>query len=106
MMSVLSTMFATLAMAGAALGSVTVAADQRGPSGGTAPGTSPAAPRRAIAADKLLGQRIMIGLPGTSAPPSLLRRIREGRVGSVILFQANIVSRAQLLALTDSLQRA
>ncbi len=106
MMSVLSTMFATLALAGAAIGSVTVEADKRGATGGTSPSTGSAAPRRAIAADKLLGQRIMVGLPGTSAPGSLLRRVREGRVGSVILFAANIVSRAQLLALTDSLQRA
>ncbi len=55
---------------------------------------------------KLLGQRIMIGLPGTSADAGLLRRVRQGRVGAVILFSANIASRSQLRSLTGSLQRA
>ena len=45
-------------------------------------------------------------MAGTSAPKSLLRRIRDGQVGSVILFTPNITSRAQLKALTASLQRA
>jgi beta-N-acetylhexosaminidase len=48
----------------------------------------------------------MVGINGTSADPALLRRIRQGRVGSVILFAANIVSRGQLRALTSSLQGA
>ncbi len=48
----------------------------------------------------------MVGLPGTSASNSLLRRIRAGQVGSVILFAQNITSRTQLEALTGSLQRA
>lgn len=59
-----------------------------------------------VSNEKLLGQRIMVGLPGPSADPSLLQRIRRGRVGSVILFAFNIVSRGQLVALTSSLQRA
>jgi beta-N-acetylhexosaminidase len=74
-----------------------------GPSGGAAP----AGPKRAgVPADKLLGQRIMVGLRGTTAGATLLKRIRAGHVGSVILFRANIVSRSQLRALTASLQRA
>ena len=67
----------------------------------------PAAPARPIpAADKLLGQRIMVGFPGTSASAGLLSAIRAGHVGSVILFSANIASRAQLKSLTSALQRA
>jgi beta-N-acetylhexosaminidase len=56
--------------------------------------------------DKLLGQRIMVGFSGTSAPSWLLRAVRAGHVGSVILFGSNIGSRQQLRALTSSLQRA
>ena len=55
---------------------------------------------------KLLGQRIMVGMNGTAASSSLLSAVRSGRVGSVILFAANIVSRSQLQALTGSLQHA
>jgi beta-N-acetylhexosaminidase len=55
---------------------------------------------------KLLGQRIMVGMQGTVAARGLLRRVREGDVGAVILFSQNIVSRRQLLALTGALQRA
>jgi beta-N-acetylhexosaminidase len=59
-----------------------------------------------IPADKLLGQRIMIGMSGTTAGPELLDRIRRGHVGAVILFAENIGSRSQLKALTAALQRA
>jgi beta-N-acetylhexosaminidase len=55
---------------------------------------------------KLLGQRIMVGFPGTSASASLLRSVRGGQVGSVILFAANIASRRQTLALIGALQTA
>jgi beta-N-acetylhexosaminidase len=48
----------------------------------------------------------MVGMNGTSAPAWLLSAARAGRVGSVILFSANIASRSQLKALTGSLQRA
>jgi beta-N-acetylhexosaminidase len=55
---------------------------------------------------KLLGQRIMVGFPGTTAPAAVLARIRAGQVGAVILFGANIVSDRQVRALTSSLQGA
>ena len=48
----------------------------------------------------------MVGLPGTAPDSALLQRIREGRVGAVILFAANIVDRAQLKSLTGAMQRA
>jgi beta-N-acetylhexosaminidase len=55
---------------------------------------------------KLLGQRIMVGFPGTSAPRWLLRRIGRGEIGAVVLFSGNIGTRTQLTALTSSLQTA
>ena len=56
---------------------------------------------------KLLGQRIMVGMAAETTPDAgLLRAVRDGRVGAVILFRANIVNRTQLTALTRSLQRA
>jgi beta-N-acetylhexosaminidase len=57
-------------------------------------------------ASKLLGQRIMVGLTGTSPSRALLRAVRRGEVGAVILFQSNLASRGQSLALTGALQRA
>jgi beta-N-acetylhexosaminidase len=57
-------------------------------------------------AAKLLGQRIMVGLPGTFPDGTLLRRIRNGEVGAVILFAANISSRGQLTSLIRALQGA
>jgi beta-N-acetylhexosaminidase len=65
-----------------------------------------AATTRSVSAAKLLGQRIMVGMQGTQPDAGLLRSVREGRVGSVILFSANISNRAQLRSLTASLQRA
>ncbi len=55
---------------------------------------------------RLLGQRIMVGFPGTSPTGSLLARVRDGQVGSVILFSYNIASTSQVRALTSALQRA
>ena len=54
---------------------------------------------------RLLGQRIMVGFSGTTAPRWLLRAVRGGNVGSVILFGENLRSRSQSLALTGALQR-
>jgi beta-N-acetylhexosaminidase len=55
---------------------------------------------------RLLGQRIMVGFPGTSPSQSLLSRVRTGQVGAVILFSYNIASDSQVIALTGALQRA
>jgi beta-N-acetylhexosaminidase len=52
------------------------------------------------------GAHIMAGFPGTAPPPSLLERIRKGRVGGIILFTRNIESSEQTLELTHSLQLA
>jgi beta-N-acetylhexosaminidase len=71
-----------------------------------APRAQAGATPSAVSPTKLLGQRIMVGMNGTSANAALLQTVREGRVGSVILFGANITGRAQLEALTRSLQHA
>ena len=55
---------------------------------------------------RLLGQRLMVAFRGTRAPATLLHEVRAGEVGGVILFGANLRSRAQTLALTRTLQRA
>ncbi|MGB0094911.1 MAG: glycoside hydrolase family 3 N-terminal domain-containing protein [Solirubrobacteraceae bacterium] len=68
--------------------------------------TVPAATGVPSSPAKLLGQRIMVGLSGSRPDAELLSRVREGAVGGVILFSGNIVSRAQVVALTASLQRA
>ena len=52
------------------------------------------------------GRRIMAGFEGTTAPASLLARVRAGRIGGVILFQRNIESASQTGALIASLQEA
>jgi beta-N-acetylhexosaminidase len=48
----------------------------------------------------------MVALDGTHADAPLLSRVRAGRVGAVILFAQNIVTPAQVRALTASLQHA
>jgi beta-N-acetylhexosaminidase len=77
----------------------------------TSPSPSPAASAAGASAlprsdDKLLGQRIMVGFPGTRPSAALLRVIKAGDVGSVILFSNNIASHSQTQRLTGELQRA
>jgi beta-N-acetylhexosaminidase len=55
---------------------------------------------------KLLGQRIMVAIPGTTASPAVLRRVRAGQIGGVILFSRNIASDRQVRAVTSALQAA
>ena len=47
---------------------------------------------------RLLGQRIMVGFSGMTAPRWLLRAIRGGDVGSVILFAENLRSRRRAMS--------
>lgn len=49
------------------------------------------------------GQLLFVGFPGLVVPPDLAKRIREGRVGGVVLFKRNIGDPEQLRALTRSL---
>jgi beta-N-acetylhexosaminidase len=48
----------------------------------------------------------MMALPGTTASPAVLRRVRAGQVGGVILFSRNISSDRQVRSETAALQRA
>jgi beta-N-acetylhexosaminidase len=67
----------------------------------------PAAPAAVrIPLRRLVGQRLMVRITGTSASSALLRRVRRGEVGGVIVFPDNVGSRAQLKALTGRLTRA
>jgi beta-N-acetylhexosaminidase len=57
---------------------------------------------------QLAGERIVTGLPGTGVPPRLRAAIHEGRVAGVILFAANLPTRAQgrrLIARLQSIPR-
>jgi beta-N-acetylhexosaminidase len=81
------------------------------PRGSTAPTPALSTPSRAPTAAKLtvgqaVGQMLISHVTGLTASPTLLKRVRAGQVGSVILYSENISSTAQLTALTSSLQRA
>jgi beta-N-acetylhexosaminidase len=52
------------------------------------------------------GQLLFVGFPGESAPDLLLERVREGRVGGVVLFRRNLESPEQARALIASLRAA
>ena len=54
---------------------------------------------------ELVGQRFMVAMHGAQPSPALLGRVRRGEIGGVILFGANITSRAQLRSLTARLQQ-
>jgi beta-N-acetylhexosaminidase len=77
-----------------------------GATAGPAHAAAGAAAPQQVPDDRLLGQRIMVGFPGISPSGALLRSIRQGHVGSVILFAANIGTRSQLRGLTGALQKA
>jgi len=69
-------------------------------------------PRRAIREARRLplarqvGQTLIIGFRGTSAPAYVRRALREGRAAGVILFRANAPDEATMRRLTAQLQRA
>ncbi|MGA8488604.1 MAG: hypothetical protein WB684_16160, partial [Gaiella sp.] len=55
---------------------------------------------------RLVGARLVVGIDGTTASPSLLQRIRRGQVGGVILMGSNVRNAPQARALTASLRAA
>src|SRR5262245_57629474 len=69
--------------------------------GASATQAAPAAPLA-----RLIGARLVVGMQGTTPTPALLERIRQGRVGGVILMGANVRSAPQLKALTARLRAA
>jgi beta-N-acetylhexosaminidase len=52
------------------------------------------------------GQLLIIGFEGPVAPPEVLRRIAEGRIAGVVLFNRNLGTPPEIAALTQSLQAA
>ena len=53
-----------------------------------------------------LGQMLMVGFPGLTAPDYILNWLREGRIGGVILFARNVENPAQLAELCASIHEA
>jgi len=62
----------------------------------------------ALPAEQLAGERIVVGLPGTSISPALRGAIGEGRVAGVVLFAENFPSRVagkRLIAQLQAIRR-
>jgi len=59
---------------------------------------------RGLTDRQLAGQRIVAGFQGRSVPQAVVRRIRAGLLGGVILFADNLGSRARIRRLTRQLQ--
>jgi beta-N-acetylhexosaminidase len=56
--------------------------------------------------EQLVGARLVVGIDGTTPSSRLLERIRDGRVGGVILMGRNVRSAPQVRALTAALHVA
>ena len=96
-------------VAGALVGGGT--GDDRGsPEGGRdaeAPGARrPAAEAARMGVRRQVGQLLVIRYLGTTPPPYVLRALRAGRAGGVILFRDNVASPKQMRRMTAALQRA
>jgi beta-N-acetylhexosaminidase len=50
------------------------------------------------------GQTLFVGFAGLRAPAPLLERVREGRIGGVVLFRRNVGDPAQVRALVGELR--
>jgi beta-N-acetylhexosaminidase len=73
-----------------------------GPGGAASAAEPPARPQPTAA--QLAGQRVVVGFSGTTPPPALVRRIRRGETGAVIIMGPNVAGRAGLARLTRRLQ--
>lgn len=49
--------------------------------------------------DIKIGQMILIGFPGTTVDPNVLEEVRQGKVGSIIIFEKNIPPTNSFVAL-------
>lgn len=58
-----------------------------------------------LSAAQLAGQKVVAGYAGLEPPAGLIRRIRRGEVGGVVLFSQNIASRSRVAQVTRRLQR-
>ena len=58
-----------------------------------------------LSAKEKIGQRIVVGFPGTEVDTELEELIQQYKIGNFILFKHNIVSAAQIKELCNKLQR-
>jgi beta-N-acetylhexosaminidase len=79
----------------------------RGSGAAPPPAQSPPDPAEArTPMRRLVGEKLMVRMSGTSPSPGLLSRVRRGHVGGVVLFADNIGTKADLRSLTAQLQAA
>jgi beta-N-acetylhexosaminidase len=55
---------------------------------------------------ELVGERLLIGIPGTGITPEIVRHFKELKAGGLILYRRNFVSPAQLQKLLADLEEA
>ena len=89
-----------------AVAALTIAAAAAAAAALGAGAASPAAAGAATPLETLVGERLVVGMQGTTPSAALLDRIRRGRVGGVILMGANVRSAPQVRTLTASLRAA
>lgn len=69
-------------------------------------GVSAGAATTPLGIERLVGQRLVVAMEGTTPSRTLLARVRAGQVGGVILFGGNVRSLPQVRALTGALHDA
>ena len=74
------------------------------PTGSTSGSAATATGRPTLA--QMIGQKLVVRMEGRTPSADLLGRIRRGEIGGVILFGANITTKAALITLTHSLRAA
>jgi beta-N-acetylhexosaminidase len=89
-----------------AVAALTIAAAAAAAAALGAGAASPAAAGAATPLETLVGERLVVGMQGTTPSAALLDRIRRGRVGGVILMGTNVRSAPQVRTLTASLRAA
>jgi beta-N-acetylhexosaminidase len=70
------------------------------------PAQSPPPAASSVPLRRLVGQKLIVRIHGVVPTADLLKRVRKGEVGGVILFPDNVGSAAQLKSLTGQLQQA
>ncbi len=93
-----------VAVIGAACAGVAIAASDRDAPKSNARSAATLTAKK-MTTSQLIGQRITTGYVGTTPPKSVLRAVRAGRVGGVILFTNNMPSPAVAKRAIDKLQR-
>ena len=96
---------------GSPSGSATGTAPSSSQVGGATPSPSEGASTPGSSADtatlrRLIGQKLVVRMDGTTPSADLLGRIGRGEIGGVILFGPNVTTRAALAALTARLASA